>query len=155
MGWGMSTNKYWHKSSKSFHIPSQCTIYHPCSHLFLQFQTPSNACFRDIVSIFSNPFQLHSGVRMHALETLFSNLYLHFQIISNTVTVYTLKKLFSFVLCMSQSFQITSECMLSRHCLHKMSAFQKHFKRMHALETLVSFFLGSSKLFQIPSGCML
>ena len=29
-GMRVSTHKYWHKSSKSFQIPSWCTIHHPC-----------------------------------------------------------------------------------------------------------------------------
>ena len=41
-GWGVSTHKSWHKSFKSFWIPSECTIYRHCFHFFLLFQLVSH-----------------------------------------------------------------------------------------------------------------
>ena len=63
----------------------ECTIYHPCFQMFLQFQI----------------VQLPSGVRMHHLPSLFSNV-LAVQNRSNIVTTHALETLFSFFLCSSK-----------------------------------------------------
>ena len=58
-----------------------------------RFKYRYNAQFTILVFIFfcsSNPFQLPSGVRMHAVETLFSKFPLQIQIVSNTVTMHAL-----------------------------------------------------------------
>ena len=72
-----------------------------------------NACIRDIVFIHFfcsfKPFQQQSGVRMHALETLFSNFSRQFQIVSNTVTIYALETL---LLKICLQYQIVSECII-------------------------------------------
>ena len=95
----------------------------------LQFKIVSNTFIMHVlVTLLSgffcstNPFQLLSGVRMHTLETLFSKLFLQFQIVSNTVTVHTLETLFSKFLGISQSFQYVR--------------IVSNVIRMHALETL-------------------
>ena len=136
-------------SSKSFQIPPQCTIYHPCFHFFSAvpnlFKYRHNAQFTILVYIFFCSFksfkipsqctlQLHSvnlflcsskfpvlqfqlpSVNMHALETMLAKCFLHFPIISNTLTMYVLETLF---LIFSLQFQIVTNTI-----------------RMHTLETL-------------------
>ena len=76
--------------SKTFQIPSECTIYHHFSFYSQKLQ------------IFLNT------VTMHALETLFSSISLQFQIVSKTMRVHALETLFYFF---SLQFQILSECM--------------------------------------------
>jgi len=42
----------------------------------------------------SNPLQLPSGVKVHALETLFSKSFLQFQIVCNTLIMHDLEASF-------------------------------------------------------------
>ena len=127
-------------SSKSFQIPSQCTIYHPCfqkdSAVPNRLKYHQNAClkdivfkiffavpsrlkyrhsayFKDIVFIFSQQFQIVSNtVRTHSSVTFFSKGFLQFEIVLNTVRMHSLETLFSKKICSSKSFQLPSQCML-------------------------------------------
>ena len=105
--------------STSFQTSSQCTIYHLCFHFFLQFQFVSNIRMHVLEILFSKDscgLPIFSNtVRVHALETLFKKKKcLQFQIVSNSVRMHSLyiEKLFSFFLCSSEPFQISSEYML-------------------------------------------
>ena len=88
-------------SSKSFQIPSQCTIYRPCFCFFSavpnRLKYRQNACFRDIVFFFfSLQFQIVlNTVRIHALERLFSKCSLQFQIVLNNIRIHALETLLS------------------------------------------------------------
>ena len=87
-------------SSRSFQIPSECTIYRPCfNYFFLQFQIVSNA------------------VIMNHLPTLFSFL-MQFQIPSEC-TMY--RPCYHFF-CSSISFQMPPECTLYRPCFQPTSS---------------------------------
>ena len=88
---GHSEHRSWHRSSKSFKIPVECTIYRLVFILIsLKFQIISNIATRhNLPSLFSFiflQFQIVSNpATMHALKTLFSKYFLQFQTISTTV----------------------------------------------------------------------
>ena len=52
-------------------------------------------------------------------KALFSKYSLHFQIVLNAVRMHALETLFSNILCSSKSFQILSDCMFQRHYFQK------------------------------------
>ena len=96
----------------SLHVPivSNNVRMHAFETLFAQnvcisetFQ--KNACFGDIVFMFSRQFQNCFKYRQDAC----------------------FRDIVVKIFCISQSFQILSECMLLRHCLQQYSAFHKHF----------------------------
>ena len=128
-----------------FHIPSECTLYHPC---FLFSTVPNRFKYRP-----NAPF---------AILVFF---FLRFQIVSNTVRMHHLPSFF----CGSKSFQIPSECTLYHPCFLFFCG-SKSFKyrqnapftvlvlfflrfqivsntvRVHPLPSLFSFFCGSKSL---------
>ena len=75
-----------------------------------RFNSRYNACFRNIAFIcFSAVPNRFDNLRMHALETLFS-----------------------FFLCSSKWFQISSECMRKRHCFQNDLCSSDRFKYCHS-----------------------
>ena len=65
--------------TKKFHIPSECTIYHPCFHFFMLFQIPSQW----MLQLRCLQFEI-----VYALETLFLKCSLQFKIVSNTTRMH-------------------------------------------------------------------
>ena len=63
--------------------------------------------------------------KMHALETLFSNIFSGVPILSK-VKMHALETLFSFFFCSSKSFQIPSECMFQRPCFQNVLCSSKY-----------------------------
>ena len=67
---------------------------------FLHFQIVSNTVtIHNLPSLFSffSQFQIINTPRMHALEALFSYIYLRFQIVPNTIRMHALEALFSYI----------------------------------------------------------
>ena len=92
--------QYFLCSSKTFQIVLECMLQGIVFNIFSavpnRFKYRPNACFIDIVLIFSLQFQnVLNTVRIHALETLFSKCSMQFQIVSNTVRMHALETLFS------------------------------------------------------------
>ena len=87
-------------NSKSFQIPSECTIYRPCFHYFSAvpncFKYRQNAPFIVLVFIFflcsSKSFQIPSECTIY--RPCFHFFSLQFQIVSNTVRIFDSMKVY-------------------------------------------------------------
>ena len=113
------TLKSWHEIFKWFQIPSECTIYDPCFHVFCSFKSHHNACLRDMFfKITAVPDCLRYSQNAFFRDIVF------------------------IFLCISKSFQIPSDYMLKRHAFLNFLCNTRSFQILtiiiHAWESLFS-----------------